>query len=241
VALHKFSIEPQPNFTTCGPTCLHAVYRHYRDDLPLQDLIAEVPKLDSGGTLGVHLACHALQRGYSARIYSYNLTVFDPTWFPGSPEKLCDKLYQQRKVKVDPKLRAAGDGYARFLELGGDLRLRDLSRRLIYGYLHRGMPILTGLSATYLYRSPRELDETCAEDDVRGEPVGHFVVLCGFDDDEENVLVADPLLPNPLSEDHIYPVSMDRVIGAILLGIVTYDANLLILAPHDGEAADPRK
>lgn len=70
------------------------------------------------------------------------------------------------------------------------------------------------------------------DDDVRGDPSGHFVVLCGYDKDSGTVLVADPLQPNPLSESHIYGIAVERVICAILLGILTYDANLLIIEPN---------
>ena len=39
-----FSILPQPDGTTCGPTCLHAVYQHYGDKLSLDRVIRdEVP------------------------------------------------------------------------------------------------------------------------------------------------------------------------------------------------------
>ena len=45
-----------------------------------------------------------------------------------------------------------------------------------------------------------------------------------------SVRVADPYLPNPYSEQH-YSVPIHRLIGAVYLGIVTWDANLLILEP----------
>ena len=63
-----FDILRQPAATTCGPTCLHAVYRYYGDELDLCDLIPEIPQLDQGGTLDVYLACPALRRGYQATI-----------------------------------------------------------------------------------------------------------------------------------------------------------------------------
>ena len=63
-------------------------------------------------------------------------------------------------------------------------------------------------------------------------PAGHFVVLCGYDRVEKTVLVADPYQPNPLAPGQQYVVSIDRVICAILLGILTYDANLLIIQPR---------
>ena len=63
-------IEVQPDDSSCGPTCLHAVYRHYGDTVPLSTLTSEVAYLPSGGTLAVLLACHALELGYSEVIYS---------------------------------------------------------------------------------------------------------------------------------------------------------------------------
>ena len=81
----EFDILPQPDNMSCGPTCLHALYRYYGDELPLEAVIEQVESLEGGGTLAVLLACHALRRGYDATIYTYNLKVFDPTWFSSGP------------------------------------------------------------------------------------------------------------------------------------------------------------
>ena len=81
----RVEILPQPDDFTCGPTCLHALYRYFGDELPLERVISEVQVLDNRGTLDVLLANHALARGYSARIFTYNVQMFDPTWFDGRP------------------------------------------------------------------------------------------------------------------------------------------------------------
>jgi len=72
---------PQPDETTCGPICLHALYHYWGREEPLQDVINRSGKLKRGGTVAVFLACDALQQGYQATIYTFNLTVFDPSWF----------------------------------------------------------------------------------------------------------------------------------------------------------------
>lgn len=228
----------QPDDVTCGPTCLHAIYLFHGDEMSLDRVIHEVPRLDGGGTLAVLLACHALRRGYDARIYTYNLQMFDPTWFAeGAVVDLRAALEAQAAAKDDAKLRAATKAYLDYLDLGGKVVFRDLTGGLIRGYLKRNVPILTGLSSTYLYAEPREYGPGDAPDPVRGMPSGHFVVLCGYDPDGRRVLVADPYGRHGLSQDRMYQVGIDRVICAILLGILTYDANLLILTRRDGARA----
>lgn len=226
-------ILPQPNGETCGPTCLHAVYQYYGDPVPLKQIIEEVPSLSTGGTLAVLLACHALQRGYKATIFAYTLNLFDPTWFNSSSVNLRQKLRAQARFKKAKKFRHVTDAYLNFLDLGGTLRFEDLTKRLIRKYLDRSIPILTGLSATYLYHCPREFGPKMDYNDIRGVPTGHFVILSGYNKLDRTVHVSDPLHPNPVSKTQKYQVNIDRVIGAILLGIVTYDANLLILQPKE--------
>jgi hypothetical protein len=226
-------ILPQPDETTCGPTCLHSVYRYWGDNEPLDGVIERTGRLEHGGTFAVFLACDALRKGYQATIYTYNLNVFDPSWFNRRDVDIADRLRRQREVKMDYRLQHATTGYLEFLGLGGKLRLLDLSRGLIHGLLRRRIPIITGLSSTYLYRVPREYGPDDQPDDVRGIPAGHFVVIGGYHRERRQVLVVDPYQANPYASSHEYWLSYDRVVGAVHLGIVTHDANLLIIhRPH---------
>ncbi len=235
-----FEIQPQPDDFTCGPTCLQAVYTYYNHPMPLEQVIQEVSKLEEGGTLAVLLGCHALRQGFRARLYTYNLQIFDPTWFlPGAPP-LAEKLAAQAACKEKPKLLMATKAYLEFLRLGGKIRMEDLTTGLIRKYLKREAPILTGLSATYLYRTAREYGPSSDADDVRGTPAGHFVVLSGYDSTTRGVLVADPLMPNPLAPGQNYELCVDRVLCSILLGTLTYDANLLIIQNSTKQQRTPR-
>jgi hypothetical protein len=234
--LHSLDLEilRQPDDATCGPTCLHAVYRYFGEDGALEDVIREVPRLSGGGTLAVNLANHALRRGYQALIYTYNLAVFDPTWFQSGRIDLAERLESQARVKSDPRLRAATDSYLEFLELGGVLEMEVLTPSLLRRWLERDRPVLTGLSATFLYDCIREYgDEILKEDDLLGESTGHFVVLSGWDPEQRLVRVADPYEKRPGFDGHVYWQPVDRVINAVLLGVLTYDANLLVLQPPE--------
>ncbi len=231
-------ILPQPDDYTCGPTCLHSVYRYFGDAISLPDVIAGVPKTPSGGTVAVYLASHALRRGYKATLYTYNLRLFDPTWFTVPGVDLADRLRRQCEFKspTRPVLTQLTDGFLEFLSLGGSLRFVDPSGELLRRYLRRGVPVLTGLSSTFLYRHPREYGDDDQDDDIRGEPQGHFVVLCGYRPQRRSVLVADPFEENPLSPDQHYEVRLERVLCAIMLGVLTHDANLLMIEPSEPTA-----
>ncbi len=237
-------ILPQPDDETCGPTCLHAVYRYWGEDISLDEVIDSAKSLNivgaGRGTLAVMLGIHALSRGYRATLYTFNLHVFDPTWFGkdggASPSFLNDKLTKQAEAKSfeDPRFRVATDSYLEFLKLGGEIRFRDLTSRLISRFIRAGVPVLTGLSATYLYRCAREFGPNDDYDDVRGAPAGHFVVLHGYDSKPRRITIADPLKDNPGFDSQQYTVSMGRLVPSIMLGVLTYDANLLVIEPAAG-------
>jgi hypothetical protein len=229
-------IAAQPDDDTCGPTCLHAIYRYYGEEVSLEQIIEETDTLYEGGTLDVFLANHALRRGYHATILTYNLRLFDPTWFSASPEEIAERLNRQAEIKHDEKLRRATNGYLEFLKLGGQVRFEVLTPGVIRRYLRRGCPVLTGLNATYLYGSMREEPSTMRADDIKGEPVGHFVVLSGYNKETREVQISDPYRANPYAATGLYSVDIRRLIGAVLLGIVTYDANLLIIRPGRAHA-----
>jgi hypothetical protein len=227
-----FDIQAQPDEVTCGPTCLQALYHYYGDMIPLKEVILGVKQLKTGGTLAVMLGNHALKRGYKAHIYTYNLNVFDPTWFKESSDKMIRNLEEQMKFKSKRrKLLVASTAYIKFLQAGGRLHNSELHAELIKNYLKKGIPILTGLSATYLYGTAREIPQFDIYDSIKGEPAGHFVVITGYDEEKNCVFVADPMEPNPLGKGQVYSVDFTRLINSIMLGIVTYDANLLVIEP----------
>ncbi|GAB3815179.1 hypothetical protein GCM10028895_09000 [Pontibacter rugosus] len=120
------------------------------------------------------------------------------------------------------------------MRLGGELRCRDLNKNLLREYFDINVPLLTGLSATYLYQSAREFtneEGNSVYDDVRGLPMGHFVVLCGFSEDQKSVVVADPYPDNPSFQNNYYEVKTTHLINSIMLGMATFDANLLAIQP----------
>ncbi len=227
-------ILSQPNDTTCGPTSLHAVYQYHGFDISLQKVIDSVNVLEDGGTLAVMLGIDALKNNFNARIYSYNLKMFDPTWANKCNDELIELLEKQLGYKNRMKFVQATRAYQEFLKLGGNIVFEDLNSEILKRYFKQNLPILTGLSATYLYNSAREYTNrknVSVFDDLKGAPMGHFVVLCGMEG--STVFVADPYKENPIARRKYYEVNINRLLNAILLGIVTYDANMLVIMPNN--------
>lgn len=230
----------QPDDVTCGPTCLRKVYSFYGLDLSHDEVIASLERNEDGGTLAVFLGIAALDRAFRARIYSYDLRIFDPTWFALPPGALAEKIRARFPYLTDAKRLGAAHAYIRFLEKGGELCFDELTPALLKGIIDREHPVLAGLSATYLYRYSREAWDAATgrarDDDVRGEPTGHFVVISGYEHWGRQLVVRDPFEHVPTSADGRLVVDAERLTNAILLGDVTYDAVLLEVWPAREEA-----
>jgi hypothetical protein len=225
-------IERQPNYTTCGPTSLHALYAYYRDDIGLQQVIREVHQHEiGGGTVSVHLGLHALRRGYEATTWVSNVHYWDPTWFKGKVD-LAAKLRQRFAAKgwlqKDRYIKALA-AMEEYLRMGGKVVWGDLSPERISGVIARGLPILAGTNGVYLYQCARETEQ--GPNDVTGDAYGHFIVVCGYRSKDETVAVADPLMDNPAHGSKYYRAGVHRLIGSIFLGASTDDANCLVIRP----------
>jgi hypothetical protein len=228
----------QPDDVTCGPTALRKVYDFYGVSVELHDVLETLERNDDGGTLAVFLGMAALRQGFRARIYSYDLQIFDPTWAVLPAPELVARIRARFPYLVDAKRKRAAMAYVRYLETGGELSFDDLTPALLKSIIDRGHPILAGLSATYLYGFRRERwDEDAGrlvDDDIAGDPTGHFVVISGYDQWGRRLTVLDPSAHVPTSPDGRITVGSERLINAILLGDVTYDAVLLEVWPAGG-------
>jgi hypothetical protein len=225
----------QPDDVTCGPTALRKVYDFYGVDVDFEDVRDSLERNEDGGTLAVFLGMAALRRGFEARLYAYDPRIFDPTWHILARDALVGKIRARFPYLRDAKRRGAAMAYVRFLQMGGELAFDELTPALLRSIIDRGHPILAGLSATHLYGFSRERwDEATGrlvDDDVAGDPTGHFIVISGYDESGRRLTVLDPSEHVPASADGRVRVGAERLINAILLGDVTYDAVLLELWP----------
>ncbi|MEZ6139374.1 MAG: cysteine peptidase family C39 domain-containing protein [Zavarzinella sp.] len=237
----KFKVTPQPTETTCGPAVLHSIYRYWDLEISLPRVLREVEQMDGGGTYSVYLAHDAIKRGLRARIYTCDLQLFDPSWFASRTIDLRTKLWQQIKAgHLTKRLNVHARAYLDFLDAGGEILMREPATLLISRFLRQRIPVIAGLCSTWLYRSTRERwhNEQSIPDDITGTPTGHFVVVHGIDPTRRRFDIADPLLQKPFPGRHNYDVPIRRFFNALMLGIMTNDAKLLVIEPRseDGDA-----
>ncbi len=230
-------IESQPTDESCGATCLHAVYRYYGYDIPLNHVIDTMDRSPSGGTFCISIGKHALQHGFMSTIYINSLVLFDPSWFTdGEADNtlLIEKLEAQARVKNDPYIINATIAIVEYLKLGGKICAYPLSVKLLKNFFNHNIPVISGLSVTNLYWTSREVftdQGKSVYDDIGGTPCGHFIILCGYDSKKRHVIVADPYSGNPMQHSSYYAVDINRLINAILLGVITFDGNLTVIEP----------
>jgi len=234
--VHRFL---QPDDVTCGPTCLRKVYDFYGMRVDMDEIVGALERNEDGGTLAVFLGMSARRRGLNARIYSYDLQIFDPTWAALAPRELLERMRARDAYLKDEKRKRAAAAYVRFLEMNGELSFDELTPALLRSIIDRGHPVLAGLSATYLYGFSRErwdpVTKRLVDDDIAGDPTGHFVVISGYDHWGRRLTILDPSEHVPESHNGRVQVESTRLINAIMLGDATYDAVLLELWPPEEE------
>lgn len=231
-----FHMMAQPDDESCGLACLYSIYTHYNIDISYDHVVDTVERSLSGGTLAPLLGKHALGMGFNVTLYTNNLILFDPSWFnheKASNDFLSNKLKQQLACKKE-RFLGATHIFLDYLQLGGKVAFKLINVDLLKHYFLRNIPIVAALNSTYLYDTCRDFfdkEGNVRGDDIAGSPCGHFVILHGYDKEKNLVSVADPFAKNTLSETLYYSISFDRLINAIMLGVSTYDGNLLIIEP----------
>ena len=230
-----FQMDTQKDDVSCGPTCLAALYDYHGMDVPHDQVLREVEEMPNGGTIAVLIGLDAIKRGMASKVYICDLNTFDPTWKTLDNDGLAAKLLEQLQSReVDQKFEAATRAYVRYLLAGGEISFEEVTKELLEVQFLRGLPIIAGLSSTWLYQSMREFtgrNDMSVMDDMKGGPMGHFVVVHGFDE-AGGIQVADPSSSNPFSDNPHYSIGYNKFLQALMLGSLTYDASLLVLSPQ---------
>ncbi len=186
----------------CEPTCLKMVTdfldKDRKFDLKgiIKDTQSELKYMDWDYKIGIA----ALKRGFNARIITFSNDLFDPTWAKLSKKKIIEKLKKRLKFVLKYDKRDMHEGYIwwwyesslkaaiEFLEKGGEVELKPISKELIKNYIKKNIPVITPLNGSIFYNRKRVYRGRY--NDIKGEYFGHCVVTSGFKNNK--FIITDP-------------------------------------------------
>lgn len=186
----------------CEPTCLKMVLesldKKRKFDLKkiIKDTESELKYMDWDYKIGTA----ALKRGFKAKIITFSNDLFDPTWAKLSKKKIIEKLKKRLKFVLKYDKRDINEGYIwwwyesslkaaiDFLEKGGEVKLKPISKELIKNYIKKNIPVITPLNGSVFYNHKRVYRGRY--NDIKGEYFGHCVVISGFKNNK--FIITDP-------------------------------------------------
>ena len=173
----------------CSLWCLKMVYEYHGLRREVGDTLAEVQRIPNGVYIQ-EIARHALENGFAAELTTLDTTRLSVLYARvGREEILFDLRRRLAEEELGEKQQAYLAGLARFLEAGGELRLRvPTLADPIERDLAAGCPVICSLDLKALY-GDQGLDAGWPPAHRLGQ-VGHYVVVGGLDD--ETVTVNDP-------------------------------------------------
>ena len=210
----------------CGPTSLAQLVYYYGCSESLEEIIRKTKMIKGLGTFDGFLGKTAIALRYKVNIIPQNLYVFDPTWYTLPKKKLLKKLKLLKKHAKNRQLKTCVTGYIKYLEAGGRLEFKPLSKKLLIERLEKH-PILVGLCSTYLYKQKRTNTKKIEESDITGWRTGHFLIVNGYDPKTDKFYITDPWYKIPFSKSGKYKIRSDVLLTAMFLGEATYDCIVL--------------
>jgi len=199
---------------SCMPACLQEIFGYYGEQISQEEImkISENPKL---GMALVEAGIFSLKHNYRSLIITNNINIFDPTWFRLDSNKL--KLNLNKRAKfVDDLSQFMIDKYIKFLNLGGEINFETISPSLLKKYLSIKIPIIMELASTFIYKLAKSSRPGLFDDAIRGQIEGHGVVIAGFDD-KDNFLIIDPNSKKSPSKIGVYWVNSAELMMSFAL------------------------
>jgi len=184
---------------TCGPSSLQQILAYYGIEMDLKKIMRNVKIYKGGFAFMSDLATYVKKLGFDSKIICYDASIVDPTWSELSKRKIIQKLVKRFKFEKNGIKKLI-----KFLKVNGKLEIRIPTKELILSYLKKKVPPIICLSSTILRGKSRRYKGKY--DDIKGNPIGHFLVISGYDNGY--FIVTDP---SRISKG-IYKVKEDKLL-----------------------------
>lgn len=226
----RLNILPQINHQLSGAETLRGIYAYYGEDISMDDLVVSTTRFSNRRLRPLALAIDALERGYAVTVHCCDTRIFDLSWMGLVSSELKEKLEYHKSKADSVHLTQTFDAYIQILEKGGTIDLSEINRAVIRKAVELKAPIIAAVSATHLFHSKREyLDskDRPVLDDAKGKTAGHLVAVTAWVGKE--ITLHDPYLANPITGKAKYKVYISRLMRSILLGVLSYDAQMVVI------------
>jgi len=175
---------------TCGSSSLQQVLAYYGVKLGLDEILKDIKKYKYG-TFMPYLGLYAKRLGFMPKIVTYDVKVFDPTWFGLLVGQIIKKLEtRSREMDVPHVYRSECKAFVRYLKAGGAIEFDFIKKGRIIKELERKRPVIVDVCSTILHRKERKNRVKDKYSDTSGEPMYHAVVVSGHE--KGKFIIVDP-------------------------------------------------
>lgn len=210
--VHRFEQKVTKASGSCGPSSIQQILHYYGIEKSLKEIMNEMKLFDSGGTSSDGaMGDYLLKQGFKVRIYTLDTKMFDPTWFKLSKKDLKKKLMEAHKISRGFK-KYSYNSFIEFLDHGGKIEFKVITLKEIKEILNMIFPLMAGVDDSSLYSFKRSR-KTFHDDEFKGKPWGHELVIAGYKKDK--IFVVDPFPRNPFSKDGKYFVDAEKLLANI--------------------------
>lgn len=206
----------------CGVACFKMCLAHFNVSYDHATLLNEISNGSlKGGDWYFRIGLAALKRGLNPTIITRSIRLIDPTWYGYSQTEITYKLEQRliyletlgedKKWEVEEHIQAIN-----YIKMGGLLEFKSLSPKVVIENLETGALVIAPINANLAIPNlQRRLSS--APDDIKGEKIGHVVLVKGYTD--TSFIVNDPGgLEMRLTKNYEYEILKEDLIEAVLRG-----------------------
>jgi len=207
--------------STCGPLCLLNIYNHLGVETTLEKILKDLKINDSKATYITQLSGHVQKMGLKAVLLMSNPFIISPEWKDLPRKNIIEKLgkwlvySKSLKSKSDTQVRSLKNAeyLVSYLKNGGDLRIVDLTTKLMDDFLDRRYILLSCLEQSWLWEK-RKIKNKAEFDDIKGQARGHFVVVYGQSGSDYKV--SDPYPTGLPGKEGLYEINKDKFLVSSL-------------------------
>jgi hypothetical protein len=199
---------------TCGPSCLLNIYQHFGRKTSLATILKELGVKNDESTHLPQLARHLNRNRLKTVILSSCAHNISPNWATKNKKEVIELLKKWVTHNSKDKWLADALHLLFYLQEGGEVKLVDLTTKVIDGHLAKSDVVLSCLEESWLW-GKRKISGTAKFDNIRGHTEGHFVVV--YDRRGSDYLVSDPFPTGLKGKEGLYAVDKEKLLVSTLI------------------------